>query len=188
MRSRPATRSDLDDVTATLTAAFAGDPVWRWAFAELADLEALWRFLLRSALLRYPWVRMFDDASAVALWIPPGGAELTEDEAAQLEERFDGRVLELFGRFEQAHPQGPPHYYLSLLGTRPDQRGKGLGMALLAECLEQFDAEGVPSYLESSNPVNDARYEGVGYRRVGSFSTPDGAHTLATMWREPLIG
>jgi len=188
MRSRPATRSDLDDVTATLTAAFAGDPVWRWAFAELADLEALWRFLLRSALLRYPWVRMFDDASAVALWIPPGGAELTEDEAAQLEERFDGRVLELFGRFEQAHPQGPPHYYLSLLGTRPDQRGKGLGMALLAECLEQFDTEGVPSYLESSNPVNDARYEGVGYRRVGSFSTPDGAHTLATMWREPLIG
>lgn len=188
MRSRPATRSDLDDVTATLTAAFAGDPVWRWAFAELTDLEALWRFVLRSALSRYPWVRMFDDASAVALWIPPGGAELTEDEAAQLPERFDGRVLELFGRFEQAHPQGPPHYYLSLLGTRPDQRGKGLGMALLAECLEQFDAEGVPSYLESSNPVNDARYEGVGYRRVGSFSTPDGAHTLATMWREPLIG
>ena len=75
--------------------------------------------------------------------------------------------------------------YLSLLGTRPDQRGKGLGMALLGECLEQFDAEGVPSYLESSN---DGRYERVGYRRVGSFSTPDGAHTLATMWREPVIG
>lgn len=187
MRSRPATRSDLDAITTTLTAAFAGDPVWRWAFADLADLEALWRFLLQSAL-RYPWVRMFDGASAVALWIPPGGSELTDDEAAQLEARFDERVLELFARFDRAHPDGPPHYYLSLLGTRPDQRGKGLGMALLAECLELFDADGVPSYLESSNPVNDARYERVGYRKVGSFSTPDGAHTLATMWREPSIG
>jgi GNAT superfamily N-acetyltransferase len=187
MRSRPATRSDLDDITATLTAAFAGDPVWRWAFPDLADLEALWRLLLGSAL-RYPWVRMFDDATAVALWIPPGGTELTAQEAAQLEEQFDERIIELFGRFEHAHPDGPPHYYLSLLGTRPDQRGNGLGMALLAECLEQFDAEGVPTYLESSNPANDARYEGVGYRKVGSFSTPDGAHTLATMWREPAIG
>jgi ribosomal protein S18 acetylase RimI-like enzyme len=187
MRSRPATESDLDDVTATLTAAFAGDPVWRWAFADLAELEALWRFLLRSAL-RYPWVRMLDGATAVALWIPPGGTELEADEEAQLEAQFDARVLELFGRFEQAHPDSPPHYYLSLLGTRPDQRGQGLGMALLSECLELFDAEGVPTYLESSNPANDARYERLGYRRVGSFSTPDGAHTLATMWREPVIG
>ena len=61
-------------------------------------------------------------------------------------------------------------------------------MALLADCLEQFDREGVPTYLESSNPANDARYGQVGYRRVGSFTTPDGAHSVATMWREPAIG
>jgi hypothetical protein len=32
------------------------------------------------------------------------------------------------------------------------------------------------------------RYERIGYRRIGSFTTPDGAHTVATMWREPSIG
>jgi GNAT superfamily N-acetyltransferase len=96
--------------------------------------------------------------------------------------------MDLLDRFEHAHPHEPPHYYLSLLGTRLDRRGEGLGMRLLAECLALFDAEGVPTYLESSNPANDERYERVGFRKVGSFTTPDGAHTVATMWRDPPIG
>jgi GNAT superfamily N-acetyltransferase len=187
VRSRPATESDLDDVTATLTAAFAGDPLWRWAFSRLEDLEELWRLLIGSAL-RYPWVRMLDGAAAVALWIPPGGTELTEPEEARLEPMLARPVLELLERFERAHPEGPPHYYLSLLGTRPDRRGEGLGMGLLAECLALFDAEGVPTYLESSNPANDARYEGIGYVPAGRFTTPDDAHVVTTMWRDPPIG
>jgi ribosomal protein S18 acetylase RimI-like enzyme len=187
VRSRPATGSDLEDVTATLTAAFAGDPLWRWAFGDMADLASLWRLLIGSAL-RYPWVRMLDGATAVALWIPPGGTELTDEEEARLEPMLPGPVLELLDRFDQAHPREQPHYYLSLLGTRPQRRGQGLGMGLLAECLAIFDAEGVPTYLESSNPANDGRYERIGYRKIGSFTTPDGAHTVATMWREPSIG
>jgi hypothetical protein len=47
-----------------------------------------------------------------------------------------------------------------------------------------IDEEGMPAYLESSNPENDARYERLGFVRVGQFSTPDGSHTLSTMWRE----
>ena len=203
MRSRPATGSDLADVTAALTAAFAGDPLWRWAFDDLADLEVLWRFLIGSAL-RYPWVRVRPAASggvcpegfeAAALWIPPGGTELADDEEAELpgllQRLIGGRaddVLELLNRFESAHPRERPHYYLSLLGTAPAHRGKGLGMALLAENLALIDAEGMPSYLESSNPVNNERYEGVGYVQVGEFTTPDDAHVVATMWREPRIG
>jgi predicted GNAT family acetyltransferase len=61
-------------------------------------------------------------------------------------------------------------------------------MALLAENLALIDAEGLPSYLESSNPANDARYERVGFVRVGEFTTPDGVRTVTTMWREPRIG
>ena len=194
MRSRVATASDVPGITATLTAAFAGDPLWRWAFPDLDDLEEMWRICITSAL-RYPWLRMLDGAVAAAIWIPPGGTELTEQEAADLDPMLRSRigdradaVLELIDRFEQAHPQGPPHYYLSLLGTHPEHRGKGLGMELLAENLALIDAEGVPAYLESSNPANDARYERVGFRKVGALTTPDGAHTVTTMWREPLIG
>jgi len=187
VRSRSATASDLDQVIATLTAAFEGDPLWRWAFPDFDDLQVVWRFMLTSAL-RYPWLRMFDGCTAAASWIPPGGTELTAEEDAELERMVPDRVVELLHRFEDAHPRERPHYYLSLLGTHPEHRGKGLGMALLAENLALIDAEGMPAYLESSNPVNDARYESVGFVKVGEFTTPDDAHVVATMWREPRIG
>jgi GNAT superfamily N-acetyltransferase len=38
-----------------------------------------------------------------------------------------------------------PHYYLSLLGTRDEHRGRGLGMALLKENLARIDAERMPA-------------------------------------------
>jgi GNAT superfamily N-acetyltransferase len=92
------------------------------------------------------------------------------------------KLLELF---EAARPASPPHYYLSLLGSDPARRGNGYGMALLDHTLAQIDAEGMPAYLESSNPDNDARYERRGFRRFGEFKRPDGGHTVAKMWREP---
>ena len=95
-------------------------------------------------------------------------------------------VLTLFERLEQTHPDEPPHYYLSLLGTHPDHRGKGVGMALLAENLARIDAKGMPVYLESSNPANVPRYERQGFVRVGEFLRPDGQLTVSTMWRRPL--
>ena len=173
-----------------MTEAFAADPLWRWAFEDLEDLRQLWRLFIRSAL-RYPCVSVADDYAAAAVWIPPGGVELTPAEEEQVEpllRRFVGPrapdLLALLERFEQAHPTEQPHYSLSLLGTATRHRGRGLGMALLSQDLRRIDDEGAPAYLESSNPANDRRYEAVGFRRTGSITTPDGARTVATMWRE----
>ena len=188
---RTATAADLEGLTATLTGAFEHDPLWSWAFPDPADLEVWWRFYIVSAL-RYPTVRVSGDYAAVAVWIPPGGTELTEEGESQAEPLLEelagpraGEIMELLERFEEAHPPDPEHWYLSLLGVHPSRRGEGLGMGLLAQHLEQIDAEGVPAYLESSNPANDRRYEGLGFRRVGEFSTPKGEHTVGTMWRDP---
>jgi ribosomal protein S18 acetylase RimI-like enzyme len=132
------------------------------------------------------------DFVAASIWIPPGGSELTdegEQSVQQLIRSLAGSrasdVLELLQRFDASHPSEPPHYYLTLLGTAPSHRGHGHGMALLAENLRRFDAEGIHTYLESSNPANDGRYEAVGYERVGSFTTPRGEHTVAMMLRSP---
>ena len=92
--------------------------------------------------------------------------------------------MNLVERFEASHPQEPPHYYLSLLGTHPDYRGRGLGTGLLAQNLASMDVEEVPAYLESTNPDNNPRYERLGFRRVGEFTTPDGKRTITTMWRD----
>jgi ribosomal protein S18 acetylase RimI-like enzyme len=189
---RTATEDDVDGVAATLIAAFESDPLWSWAFPE-GGLGSVWHLCVASAM-RYSLVRFVGDYAAAAVWIPPGGRELTEAEEASLAPMLEdlvgsraAAVLTLFERMESAHPDDPPHYYLSLLGTHPDHRGKGLGMSLLAEILTEIDAEGMPAYLESSNPGNDARYERLGFTRIGEFERPDGKLTCSTMWREPRL-
>lgn len=190
MSVEPATAADLDAVTDTLAAAFVADPLWRWAFPDGAGIRPLWRFLIRSAL-RFPCTWFSPGYGAASVWIPPGEAELDPDEERQVESLIErlagsraGDVLELLERFDATHPREREHYYLSLLGTHPDRRGSGVGMALLAENLATIDAEHMPAYLESSNPANDARYESVGFDAVGRFETPDGRHRVTTMWRE----
>jgi ribosomal protein S18 acetylase RimI-like enzyme len=94
--------------------------------------------------------------------------------------------MELFARFDAAHPDAPPHYYLSLLGTHPEHRGHGVGMSLLSESLDRIDAEHAPAYLESSNPANNHRYERCGFGAVGEFFPPgrESGPPVTTMWRD----
>jgi GNAT superfamily N-acetyltransferase len=189
--ARVAVATDLERAVATVTAAFASDPVWSWAFGDSDELELWWRLLMENAL-RNSWISALGDYVAVSVWIPPGANELSDAEERQIEpllETLAGarspQVAQLLDRFDAAHPKDAPHYYLSLLATDPAYRGRGLGMSLVAQNLERIDAESMPAYLESSNPANHARYERAGFERIGSFSTPDDSCTLATMWREP---
>jgi GNAT superfamily N-acetyltransferase len=192
--SRSATVEDLPAAIEAITTSFHHDPLWGWAFPDPArrpdQYRVWWGLLLRSAL-RHGWVRVTDRCEAVALWLPPGAAELTDEEARTVEPMLTEllgdhapAVLELVSRFEAARPQAP-HYYLSLLGTHDDHRGKGIGMALLNDNLASIDAQHGAAYLESTNPANLDRYEGVGFRPTGSFSAPDGGPTVTTMWRDP---
>ncbi len=75
-----------------------------------------------------------------------------------------------------------PHFYLTLLATHGDHRGRGLGMGLLRENLARLDDLGVPAYLESSNPANDKRYAGVGFIPRDTIILATG-HPVTTMWR-----
>ena len=194
VESRVATKADLEAVAETMAAAFYADPVWSWAFPDperrLEQHRAVWGFALESAL-DYGWVRIAD-AGAAALWIPPGKPELRPEDEPRFESMVvdllgDGapRVLDAFARFDRAHPSDRPHYYLSLLATHPDRRGRRLGMGLLAENLERIDAEGAAAYLESTNPDNHRRYEALGFTRWGEFGLPEDGPPVAQMWRDP---
>jgi GNAT superfamily N-acetyltransferase len=191
-KPRIATIEDLDGITETLSTAFRYDPVWSlWAFPEPAALEACWRFVIETSL-RYPTTWVVGDYAAAAVWIPPGGSVVPSDREAEYESLVGelvghraAEVMELDERFEALHPHERPHYYLPLLGTHPDHRGQGLGMRLLAHNLAQFDREGIPTYLESTDSANDHRYESLGFVKVGEVPTPDGRHSASLMWRDP---
>jgi GNAT superfamily N-acetyltransferase len=193
--ARIATADDLAAVAETIAAAFFRDPVWSWAFADperrIEQHRAVWGLAARSAL-DYGWVWLTEGCGSAALWIPPGKPELRPEDEARMEQLVvdllgDGaaRVLDTFERFDGAHPEGPPHYYLSLLATDPHHSGRGLGMGLLADNLARIDAEGAPAYLESSNPANDHRYERLGFSRWGEFDLGEGGPTVTQMWRDP---
>ena len=192
---RLATAADAGAIATTLSAAFDTDPLWSWAFPDddkrPAQYEAFFSLFIESAIPN-GWVWTTDQAAAVAVWTPPGKNELSDEAEAKLEPFLTDElgphaepVLRVFKSFESACPEGHGFYYLSLLGTHPGHRGRGIGMGLLAANLAEIDAEGMPAYLESSNPANNARYRRLGFEARTAFSTPDGEHTVTTMWREP---
>jgi ribosomal protein S18 acetylase RimI-like enzyme len=193
MLIRRAARTDIPAVVETMTEAFQSDPVWGWAFpdavARPAHYRQWWNLFIASAL-RYDWTWLAEEGAAAAVWIPPGGVELTDEEDAALEPllrslvgSWADTVLAGLDGFEAAHPTEEPHYYLSLLGTRNDRRGEGLGMALLNECLAMIDAEHASTYLESSNPLNSRRYERAGFADIGTFAMPHAGPVVTRMWR-----
>ena len=195
-RVRVATPGDVPAITETISLAFHDDPTWSWAFPDdqrrQAQFAIWWRLLIEGAMrFEHPAVFVTEGIGAAAIWLPPG-----EDEfSAEDEQRVPGVVRELVGDragdfmellegFDAVQPADPPHYYLSLLGVHDEHRGKGIGMGLLKENLERFDREGFPTYLESSNAINNPRYEGLGYRKIGEFNTPDDSATITAYWRD----
>lgn len=81
--ARVATLADTDAIVATITTAFLPDPLWGPAFPDeqrrAAQAAAMWQLYVCSAL-RYPWTLVTPNVHAAAVWIPPGGTELTQHE------------------------------------------------------------------------------------------------------------
>ncbi|WP_062316295.1 GNAT family N-acetyltransferase [Demequina maris] len=194
MAARPATADDLDAVVDTVALAFAHDPVWEVALARpdgaLDHIPAFWRFFVDGAM-RHGTVWVSGEADAVSVWLPDGEPEMSEDQAEALRRHLDASLpasrvadlLTLWSRFEEHRALRPAHAYLNLLATHPRAAGRGLGMAHLAADLERWDAQGMPTYLESSNPANNARYARHGYVEVGRFPTVINQSPVTLMWR-----
>ena len=126
------------------------------------------------------------------MWIPPGGSELTPEDEAALESMVvdllgpgAGRVLGAFEEFERAHPRDEPHWFLTLLGTDPQQRGKGHGFGAAGGQPAGGRRGRPPAYLEASNAANVPLYQRYGFAVHGSFRMPEGGPEVVTMWRDP---
>ena len=79
-----------------------------------------------------------------------------------------------------------PHWYVALLGVRPDRQGEGLGRALLDPALEQADRDRLPTYLETSNERNLTFYGRFGFEVQQEVNVPGGGPPVWTMLRRPV--
>lgn len=181
--ARPPTRADRAAVILTLAAAFQDDPVMRFIFPDDADRR---RRLPRFFAILYDgdgahgarW--MMPGAEAATLWRAPGQGHL-----GLVEKLRHGlpwlraaglalpRALAVSAASDANHP-AQPHWYLHIVGCRPEAQGRGFGRAAIAPGLARADADGVPAYLETANERNLPFYARIGFEVTHTWRVPDG--------------
>ena len=189
---RPATRADwrqLGDITAE---AFAEDPFNLWIFGKARALRPLFRIMARDIYLKNGFCHMAGDGGAT-MWgthesnlrFPP--LSMISLILAQMMYGSKGAMKRgmAAGEAMAAHHPEEPHLYLFTVGTRKAARGKGIGKALLSPVLAAADRDGLPVYLENTNPVNDGFYRSLGFEKRGEFHVDETAPIVTTMWRTP---
>ncbi len=195
---RSAQMAEVDALAATLANAFGDDPMFRWVTgAEPAEsieskLQVLFGALAKQQLRRDDHlVFTSEDGFGVAVWMHPNQWKMPPLTTLRvlpamvrsLGTRFP-RMLGAFSAIEKVHPEAE-HYFLEALGTARQMQGKGLGSALIRPMLERCDAEGMPAYLESSNPQNIPFYARHGFQPTGEIVVGKNAPTVTAMWRDP---
>ena len=185
---------DRFGAVSTLTAAFSADPLLRWAFPDDAHWPARAAALfchLFDTRVEGGEIRVTDDVAAVSLWTAPGGSRLTEEERneswARTEGTFSPEEVERWHLFETAlRPRLPaePHWYLGVLGTRPERQGEGLGPRVLRSVLDDADAASLPTYLETATETNLPFYARFGFEVTLDVVVPGGPR-LWILRREP---
>ena len=193
---RPAGSGDVDQLSRTLAAAFAEDPVFCHLLppgVRARDDRVRRIFVVdgsRSLAYGRLWTSAEGDAAAV--WFPPDHWQTTTRE--DLREtpawlRIGGRRMRMFmqlrGALQAHHQELPPHWYLLYIGSRPERQGQGLGGALLQAVLDRCDADRAPAYLEATCERNAALYRRHGFVDHGTLRLPAGCPPMTPMWRHP---
>ena len=193
---RRAEYSESPTLALTLAAAFDEDLVARFCIRTDGRHDWAMQMGFQRALDLYrPYGFTFvaNDGEGVALWARHDQWRLTfwqECSLIPLYMRVCGisrfmRLIRGFDALKSNHP-AEPHYYLYLLGVRPDRQSHGLGSALLRTMLERCDREQMPAYLEASSPRNIPLYLRHGFQVIREFQFGPGGPPLAAMWREPV--
>lgn len=93
-----------------------------------------------------------------------------------------GRQIAASGHMDRLHSElmHSPHYYLSVLGLKPEGQGRGLATPLLAPMLERAEQEGKACYLDTHNEANLGLYRRFGFevRHEGLMPGSDVRHWI----------
>lgn len=164
---------------AAVTMGFSTDPVARWFYPEPSDYFRWFPKFVRAiagAALTDGTAFCTATYSGAALWLKPGAHQDEEAMVKIVKESIPTNrhtdVFEFFERMGSGHPQ-EPHWYLPMIGVDPFHQNRGIGSSLMREALQRCDEEGVPAYLESSNPRNISLYLRLGFEIVGEIRVGD---------------
>ncbi len=177
---------------ASLTLAFATDPVMRWGWPDPIRYFTFWPKIADAfggGAFEHGTAYGLEGCLAVALWLPPGGEPEGETVMGLMRESMDDQTYEdinsCFEQMDEHHPT-TDHWYLPLTGVDPSAQGRRLGSNLLKHVLSICDDQGLPAYLEATGPRNRNLYAHHGFNDVAVIQ----AGSSPPMWamlREPSL-
>ena len=182
------TRRDERVAVASLSAAFANYSLFPLLCPNTTQrprvIEAFCRFLFRSSV-RHGGAFGTADCSAVICTWPPGAEWPSRWDSVRagwlaLAWRMGWRASLLLTRLENEFDDArvkhaaEPHWYVPLLGVRPEAQGRGLSRAVLRPVLEAADRDRVPVYLETATEANVAIYQKFGFECRGFSKLTNG--------------
>jgi GNAT superfamily N-acetyltransferase len=188
--ARTADKAEREAVIATITLGFSADPVARWVWSDAATyLAAMPRFVeaFGGRGFDHDSVYRSECSHAAAMWLPaeiePDGEAIEAIIASTIEPERLEEIGAFFEQMDVHHPK-EPCWYLPMIAAEPAYQGKGLGSALMKHALQRCDKQGLPAYLESSNPRNIGLYERHGFEITGEIQA--GASPVMTpMFQAP---
>jgi len=158
-----------------MTLGFASDPVMRWTWPDPATFLATFPKIAEGFGGRgFAHDSVFETicGRAAAMWLPPDvepdSEAMAEASAASIRPDRIEETNAFFSQMADYHPQ-EPCWYLPLIAADPAHTGQGLGAALMRHALAKVDADGLPAYLESSNPRNISLYQRYGFEVMGEI-------------------
>ncbi|WP_296598271.1 GNAT family N-acetyltransferase [Phenylobacterium sp.] len=176
---RTATPADREAMIDTLLLSFSADPCVRYIFSKPRDFMAGWPpfvMAMGGRGLEHGTAFVAEDAAAVSLWLQAcvePDLETMLGVLAGVITPEKGEVLAKVGEQIRSHHPAGPHWYLAAVGVDPARQGEGLGSAMIKEGLRLCDQQGLPAYLESSNPRNIPLYERHGFEVIGLVQPDD---------------
>jgi ribosomal protein S18 acetylase RimI-like enzyme len=175
VRVRRATPEDRDRVVETFVAAFEADPALRYFFPddEYGAHAPAFAGYLFDKRVGAGTVWLVDDGAAIALWDGPTGADRVAPAVAPLDLPGGPRArLDAYDAAVHTHLPTVPHWYLGVLATHPERAGLRLGRAVMAAGLVEAARDGLPAYLETTNPRNVELYRRAGWQIAARTQVP----------------
>lgn len=170
IRIVPISRGDLKTAAAILAEAFKHDPHSLGLLPPhlrahpVPTLRLVFREMTRECLRAggHAYFGTPEDSPkplGVALWDPPGApvggrASVTSLPAYMRAFRLRSAIVTYSQMTQDRHHPEAPHWYLRVLGTVPEARGRGVGKVLTYWGVDRAEEDRVGMYLEASSEDN----------------------------------
>jgi ribosomal protein S18 acetylase RimI-like enzyme len=181
-------RDQIKPATKIITEAFFNDPLMLYLFPKKKEridkLSSMMELLVQIGV-KYGLVHATSsNIEGIAIWFPPKNSKITSwmgflcggfryyfkigRKAIKRQNKFYKLI-----RLKHKKLIPSPHWYLSIIGVKPEQQGNGFSRFLVDSMFRSIDKHRLPCFLDTNNEDNLPIYKRLGFNILQEFEIPD---------------